>query len=131
MSSAWKHRRKYVHGEPDVPAGTIPVVRGGREMARASDRIASLPQVLIDAVCDFLYVHEHVVFSTCSVAVRAQLVKPCSWRVVVFDETYGSPGHGADTATVPAPTDFLQSLRRHPARWSQVRCLKELQRRIP
>ncbi len=34
------------------------------------NRIASLPQVLLNAVCDFLYVHEHVMFSTCSVMVR-------------------------------------------------------------
>ncbi len=86
MSVPQKPQRTAVTEAQDAPLGTTIMAFGhGRSgMVRARDnRIASLPQVLLNAVCDFLYVHEHVVFSTCSVAVRAQLVKPCSWRVVV------------------------------------------------
>jgi hypothetical protein len=85
-------------------------------MAIPQNRLNTLPQVLLDTLCDFLYVHEHVQLARCTRVLWQALIKPCSWRTVVFD-AQGYPDR------IHTPENFLWSLRRHPARWSQVRSL--------
>jgi hypothetical protein len=68
-----------------------------------------LPSELLDHVCTFLFVEEHVQFSTTSRWLRQQLVMASSWETVVFERASAPV-----TALLGARGVLLQDVSRNP-----------------
>lgn len=86
---------------------------------------SDIPLDLLDVVCSFLFVHEHVRLMSCSPRLLQLCSRPRTWHTIAFDEDHFLPEHlhWSSEGSLDRIVTAGSEVSRIPRPWSEVRHL--------